>query len=70
MDNSGATYTCELATAVTALWCSALLLDVKVTELTTWGLDDTGQVGLGVVSDGIRSAGRVRVRDCVCGCGL
>jgi len=45
------TYTSELDTAVTALGCSALLLEVKVTELTTGSLDHTGDVGLGVVSE-------------------
>lgn len=46
----GCTYTCKLDTAVAALWCSSSLLDVKVTELTTWGLDHADLVGLGVVS--------------------
>lgn len=45
------TYTCELDTAVTALWCSTLLLEVKVAELTTWGLNNPDLVGLGVVSE-------------------
>jgi len=44
------TYTCELEATVTALGSSALLLDVKVAELTTGSLDHTGDVGLGVVS--------------------
>ena len=46
----GCTYTGELETTVTTFWCSSLLLDVKVTEFTTWGLNDADLVGLGVVS--------------------
>jgi len=43
------TYTWELDAAVTALWCSSLLLEVEVTELATWGLDNADLVGGGVV---------------------
>ena len=46
------TYTWELDATVTALWCSALLLEVKVTELSTWGLDDADLVGGGVIPEG------------------
>lgn len=45
------TYTWELDATVTALWCSALLLEVKVTELSTWGLDDADLVGGGVIPE-------------------
>ena len=44
------TYTCKLDTAVTALGGSALLLDVKVTELATRGLDNSDLVGTSVVA--------------------
>ena len=46
-----ATYTWELDAAVTAFWCSTLLLEVKDTELATWGLDDADLVGGGVIPD-------------------
>lgn len=46
----GLTYTWELNSTVTALWCSSGLLDVEVTERTTWGLHNADLVGLGVVS--------------------
>ena len=45
----GSTYACQLGAAVTAFGCSALLLDVQVSELATWSLDDADVVGLGVV---------------------
>lgn len=45
------TYTWELDATVTALWCSALLLEVKVTKLSTWGLDDADLVGGGVIPE-------------------
>lgn len=48
----GVTYTWEFDTAVTAFWCSSSLLDVKVSELATWGLDNSDLVGTSVVSDG------------------
>jgi hypothetical protein len=48
--NKSATYTWELDATVTALGCSALLLDVLISEFTTWGLDHADLVGLGVVS--------------------
>lgn len=50
------TYTCELDTAVTTLWCCALLLEVEVSELTAWGLDHSDLVGTSVVSMPIVSA--------------
>lgn len=46
------TYTWELDAAVTALWSGTLLLEVKVTELSTWGLNDADLVGGGVIPDG------------------
>lgn len=48
-NQSRATHTGELDAAVTALGSSALLLQVKVTELTTRGLDDANLVGPRVV---------------------
>ena len=45
----GSTHTRELDTAVTALGSGTLLLQVKVTELTTGGLDDANLVGPRVV---------------------
>jgi hypothetical protein len=36
-------------TAVTALWSRGILLDVQVSEVTTWGLDDLDLVRSGVV---------------------
>lgn len=46
----GKTYARELDAAVTALGVGALLLEVKVTELATRGLDNTSDVALGVVT--------------------
>ena len=46
----GSTHTWELDATVTALWCSSSLLDVKVSELATWSLDNADLVRLGVVS--------------------
>lgn len=46
----GMTYAAQFRTTVTTLWRSTLLLGVKVSELTTRSPDDTGLVGLGVVS--------------------
>jgi hypothetical protein len=43
------TYTWELDATVTALWCGSLLLEVEVTELATWGLDNADLVGGGVI---------------------
>lgn len=45
----GNTHTGELDATVTALGSSALLLQVKVTELTAGGLDDANLVGPRVV---------------------
>ena len=45
----GCTHTGELDAAVSALDGSSALLDVKVTELSTGGLDDADLVGTGVV---------------------
>lgn len=47
--NSGGTHARELDATVTALGSSALLLQVKVPELATGGLDDANLVGPRVV---------------------
>ena len=39
----------ETDTAVTALWCSAVLFEVVVDKLSTWGFYNTPPVGGGVV---------------------
>lgn len=54
--NSGGTHTRELDATVTALGSSALLLQVKVSELTTGGLDDANLVGPRVVPVGENSS--------------
>lgn len=45
------TYACKLDTTVTALGSGTLLLDVKVTELATGGLDNSDLVGTSVVAE-------------------
>lgn len=50
-ESFGSTHTRELDATVTALGSSALLLDVKVTELTAGGLDDADLVGPRVVPE-------------------
>lgn len=41
--------TLQRDTTVTTLWSGSLLLQVLSDQLTTWGLDDSDLVGLGVV---------------------
>lgn len=54
--DSRVTHTGELDATVTALGSSTLLLQVKVTELTTGGLDDANLVGPRVVPIGANSS--------------
>lgn len=49
VQGTGKTYTCKLDSTVTTFWRSSLLLDVQVSEFTTWRLDDADLVALGVV---------------------
>jgi len=49
VDAGWETYACQLCAAVTAFRCSALLLDVQISELAAWGLDHADLVGDGVV---------------------
>lgn len=54
--DSGVTHTGELDATVTALGSSTLLLEVKVPELATGGLDDAHLVGPRVVPIGEKSS--------------
>ena len=45
-----ATYTWQFNAAVTTFWRSTGFLDVKVSKLAAWGLDDSDLVGGGIVS--------------------
>lgn len=63
------TYTGELDAAVTAFRCSALLLDVQVSEVATRGLDDANLVRLGVVPIAISSMDALIMFSSVCSIG-
>ena len=47
----GWTYACQLGATITAFWRSSSLLDVQVSQLATWSLDDADLVRLCVVGD-------------------